>query len=194
MRHRAYRRLSVARVWRPRKDYVAFKCALALTAAPLFWLWAKLMEATNLTGSIWWMFTGSLCVVPGCLAIGLIEQRLGRLVRYAGLAAVATVIGAALYADDPFLALMAGLVFGLASCCVGLLAVIVGSEIGRIFYRISFRKGPWCPQCGYSLIGCETHTCPECGRAFTFDEIGVDRENLRAAAHDEALRKLLEDR
>ncbi len=40
--------------------------------------------------------------------------------------------------------------------------------------------GPYCPACSYCLIGVAIDRCPECGRAFTLEELGVTREELRA--------------
>jgi hypothetical protein len=38
-----------------------------------------------------------------------------------------------------------------------------------------------CPGCGYSLVGLPTARCPECGRAFTADELDVDPAALEVA-------------
>lgn len=42
------------------------------------------------------------------------------------------------------------------------------------------QDGTRCPGCGYSLIGNVTGVCPECGRAFSFAELGTTEEKLRA--------------
>ena len=44
-----------------------------------------------------------------------------------------------------------------------------------------------CPSCGYSLVGLETCQCPECGAAFTIDQIIRDQDYavLRGPALDE---------
>jgi hypothetical protein len=39
-------------------------------------------------------------------------------------------------------------------------------------------SGTYCPACGYCLIGVPTQTCPECGRPFTLDELGVSADAL----------------
>ena len=40
------------------------------------------------------------------------------------------------------------------------------------------KLGPYCPACGYCLIGSPRRICAECGRAFTLDELGVTQEDL----------------
>jgi hypothetical protein len=40
------------------------------------------------------------------------------------------------------------------------------------------KPGPYCPQCGYCLIGTPRQICPECGRAFTLEELGIGPEAL----------------
>jgi hypothetical protein len=40
------------------------------------------------------------------------------------------------------------------------------------------KPGPYCPACGYCLIGSPRQVCSECGRAFTYDELGVGAEAL----------------
>ena len=42
------------------------------------------------------------------------------------------------------------------------------------------QDGTMCPRCGYSLIGSVDQTCSECGREFTFQELGTTREALYA--------------
>jgi hypothetical protein len=42
--------------------------------------------------------------------------------------------------------------------------------------------GPYCPQCGYCLIGLPSHRCTECGRPFTLEELKIDAAALNPAA------------
>ncbi len=44
------------------------------------------------------------------------------------------------------------------------------------------KPGPYCPQCGYCLIGSPRQICSECGRPFTHDELGVTPEALIPSA------------
>jgi hypothetical protein len=39
--------------------------------------------------------------------------------------------------------------------------------------------GPLCPSCGYCLLGLTEHICPECGRPFTFEELGISPRELQ---------------
>ncbi len=57
-----------------------------------------------------------------------------------------------------------------------------------VFNRIRpprpMQDGTLCPGCAYSLIGNETMVCPECGKAFTFEELGTtEREFRRRRGH-----------
>jgi hypothetical protein len=36
-----------------------------------------------------------------------------------------------------------------------------------------------CPECGYLLVGLSEKRCPECGRPFTLEELGVTEADLR---------------
>lgn len=44
---------------------------------------------------------------------------------------------------------------------------------------VVIQDGTLCPSCAYCLRGNTTMRCPECGRAFTFDELGATEEWLR---------------
>ena len=44
------------------------------------------------------------------------------------------------------------------------------------------KPGPYCPECGYCLIGLPRQICSECGRPFTLDELGVEADALKVAA------------
>jgi hypothetical protein len=39
-----------------------------------------------------------------------------------------------------------------------------------------------CPECGYNLRGLSEQRCPECGRPFTFEELGMTAEELGVQA------------
>jgi hypothetical protein len=69
------------------------------------------------------------------------------------------------------------LLLGLASflCCAVLL----------FFFQLKpepVKPGPYCPQCGYCLIGSPRQICSECGRPFTHEELGVTPEALIPSA------------
>lgn len=40
------------------------------------------------------------------------------------------------------------------------------------------RIGPYCPGCGYHLVGLSQQICPECGRGFSINELGINEEEL----------------
>ena len=45
---------------------------------------------------------------------------------------------------------------------------------------IVVQDGTLCPQCGYCLAGAESTVCSECGREFTFQELGTTKEEFEA--------------
>jgi hypothetical protein len=56
------------------------------------------------------------------------------------------------------------------------LRTLGGLATGR-FRGLDERVG-MCPQCGYNLYGLTEQRCPECGRGFTFEEVGATAEAL----------------
>jgi len=63
---------------------------------------------------------------------------------------------------------------------VGLICFICGAIL-LLFFQARpepIKPGPYCPECGYCLIGSPRQICPECGRAFTLEELGVGPEAL----------------
>lgn len=40
------------------------------------------------------------------------------------------------------------------------------------------KSGPYCPECEYCLVGSPRKVCPECGRPFTLEELGVSAAEL----------------
>jgi len=63
-----------------------------------------------------------------------------------------------------------------AAACWGLLLAI--QRLRRPLH------GPYCPGCSYCLVGLTADRCPECGRAFTLEELGITREELRPTGSD----------
>lgn len=55
---------------------------------------------------------------------------------------------------------------------VGTLALVLLQK----FYPPKF--GPYCPGCGYYLVGLSQQICPECGRGFSIEELGISEEDL----------------
>ena len=60
----------------------------------------------------------------------------------------------------------------------GVLAWAAGAIFFRRFSRVILQDGTLCPGCAYSLIGNTSMICPECGRTFTWNELGTTAEAL----------------
>jgi hypothetical protein len=59
---------------------------------------------------------------------------------------------------------------------VGVVDFIFGAIL-LLFLQVKPEKvlpGPYCPECGYCLIGSTRRICSECGRPFTLEELGVE--------------------
>ncbi len=39
--------------------------------------------------------------------------------------------------------------------------------------------GPYCPGCGYCLVGVSEYVCPECGREFTLAQLHITADDLQ---------------
>jgi hypothetical protein len=64
----------------------------------------------------------------------------------------------------------------------GVACYIFGAVL-LLFLQVKPEKpmpGPYCPECGYCLIGLPKRICSECGRAFTLEELGIGEEALVA--------------
>ncbi len=48
---------------------------------------------------------------------------------------------------------------------------------------VIMQDGTRCPQCAYRLIGNVSMRCPECGREYTYQELGTTAERFRQALH-----------
>jgi hypothetical protein len=61
-----------------------------------------------------------------------------------------------------------------------LMAVGSGSAILLLLQMrpVKVKLGPYCPECGYCLIGSPRQICSECGRPFTFEELGIAPDGL----------------
>jgi hypothetical protein len=69
---------------------------------------------------------------------------------------------------------------GPAALILGALSFVVGAGV-LLLLQVKpqpVKPGPYCPQCGYCLIGIPRQICAECGRPFTFDELGIAPEAL----------------
>lgn len=57
------------------------------------------------------------------------------------------------------------------SCAAWLICRLVRGPIAQ-------QDGTLCPNCAYSLVGCMDEICPECGREFTYQELGTTHEQM----------------
>jgi hypothetical protein len=63
---------------------------------------------------------------------------------------------------------------------LGLICFIFGAIL-LLFLQVKpepNKPGPYCPECGYCLIGSTRKICTECGRPFTLEELGVSAGEL----------------
>jgi hypothetical protein len=63
---------------------------------------------------------------------------------------------------------------------VGFACFIIGATL-LLFLQVKpepVKPGPYCPECGYCLLGSTRNICTECGRPFTLEELGVADLNV----------------
>jgi hypothetical protein len=63
---------------------------------------------------------------------------------------------------------------------IGIACFVVGAIL-LLFLQVKpepAKPGPYCPECGYCLIGLPRQICSECGRPFTLDELGITSDVL----------------
>ena len=63
---------------------------------------------------------------------------------------------------------------------IGMACLVVGAILLLILQvkPEPVKPGPYCPECGYCLIGLPRQICSECGRPFTLDELGIAADVL----------------
>jgi hypothetical protein len=64
------------------------------------------------------------------------------------------------------------------SICTGVCVWISSFVARRRRGRVLVQDGSTCPGCGYWLRGNTSQICPECGRGFSFAELGTTREEF----------------
>ena len=67
-------------------------------------------------------------------------------------------------------------IFAFVFLAIGLSVALVSASIyrnrgGKAIVQRSGEVRVRCPQCGYSMVGLESCTCPECGAGFTIDQL-----------------------
>ncbi|MCG3137091.1 MAG: hypothetical protein HJJLKODD_00933 [Phycisphaerae bacterium] len=74
------------------------------------------------------------------------------------------------------------LVLLIAIAVIAQIPGVIASGVWYVVYRLGppriIQDGTRCPGCGYSLVGNQSMVCPECGRAYTFTELGVTAEKF----------------
>lgn len=60
------------------------------------------------------------------------------------------------------------------------LTIVGWLAINLILGPVRLIDGKSCVACGYCLLGCESMKCPECGRAFTYEELGTTEAEFKA--------------
>jgi len=99
---------------------------------------------------------------------------------------LSTCVAAAFSVAAPYVSLEVQTVRGpMAKINLSLWATIFLSALGTLVCRIRLGRcviqdGTICQGCGYCVIGSINQTCSECGREFTFQELGTTREAFYA--------------
>ena len=68
--------------------------------------------------------------------------------------------------------------------CYALSYLFVWRIVQTVSGPIVVQDGTLCPDCGYSLVGCTREVCPECGRPFSYQEMGTSKEEMRRRMQD----------
>lgn len=130
----------------------------------------------------------SLGVVPVGLLLPFFDQRFRKQARYVAAGAAACVLAVLMQVSFrvPSLELLpvVAVAYFVRLWLVGLAAAGLGLLASRACYRLVIQDGTLCLGCGYKLIGLTSQVCPECGREFTYQELGTIPERLQAAASE----------
>jgi hypothetical protein len=160
-----------------------------LSPSPTWWVWLALVVVTLIVA------------VVGVLYALLAVRRRSWAYLYHGFAGagVLVLVCMAFYVYLPLLGWsnawryvgLSGMTITSLACCL-----LLFSRIGeaRTLTGLTWRRTLWylltlrlhtalrrfglCPKCGYYLYGLREQRCPECGRPFSFDELGVTSESL----------------
>lgn len=65
-----------------------------------------------------------------------------------------------------------------ASCAAGIVGAWLVCRLRQ--GRVVLQDGSMCPGCGYSILGSRERVCSECGREFTFQELGWTKAQFEA--------------
>jgi len=152
--------------WAPRDELVASVMALSILPylAGLAWIWTRTRRPMH---EFW--------------KAGVIT---------AGIGIVTIILGVAI---DSSQMLRGGfdVLFGAITCFASAAVILIWLRAARRFTRGRSLINPAdgaadirCPTCGYRMVGLHESRCPECGTAYTLDEL-VARQNFRMPARAE---------
>jgi len=118
---------------------------------------------------------------PACVAAACVDQRGSRAYVYAALGTIGALLGL-----TPLL--LQGVSHGFLTICLptlagamfiaNLLITLAAQQISRVAYTVVYTDGFHCPACEYRLTGSLSFRCPECGRVYTYEELGVTADAL----------------
>lgn len=125
----------------------------------------------------------SAVVVPAVVmfAFAFFEQRARQHVLPVFLSTIAALLGLWPHDDGLGLAMLVYppvvlFVYGPLLLLPALVGSMCGLPVSRSRYTIIIGRRGHCPGCGYCLTGLPEQVCPECGRAFELEEVGMGEE------------------
>ena len=160
--------------------------AMLGAAAPAILL-AVLIEPDSEFSALNYVFWAPLCVVPANLVLGFIHQRLRCVWQYSAMASVACYLPALRFYATLYYIREELPIAWFAALLLGMVTGAIGVGVSLPFRRVIDQDGSLCPGCAYCLAGLDSQVCPECGRPFTYEELGTSKEQLIAAASRRAV-------
>jgi hypothetical protein len=128
-------------------------------------------------GVLLFPFVVLLGSIPGMFALGFVEHRMGPHLVAALLSSIIGVFTAgSLLSGYPSFGVLVepiAVVVVAFAALLGFGGSTLGVFVSRKYYSIVPRRRGHCPACGYCLTGLPRRVCPECGRAFELEEVGM---------------------
>lgn len=141
----------------------AFALGGAGWCVALVWLWAAHRKWARVLRTIFALIAIWVVTIPLCVLITRVTR-----------------------AEEFFIGAFIVMAIGLS---IGLVAVSIYRGLGgKAMVERTGEVRVKCPDCGYSMVGLESCTCPECGRGFTIDQLiaAQDYAALREEAGGQA--------